>query len=426
VLKQGSYELENMMTAFHWPATQHVAFESLVKFIPRAGRQYASNRNYDLGPTNRSNVSALSPWIRHRTLTEEHVTSTVLQRHSLHQAEKFVQEVVWRTYWKGWLEHRPAVWRSYLADLEDLHVELVAGSALSQQYDDAVEGRTGIDCFDSWVAELKQYGWLHNHARMWFASIWIFTLNLPWQLGASFFYDHLLDGDPASNTLSWRWVAGLQTLGKTYKARADNIARYTKGRFNPHGKLAPEALPLPSKGHPVFEPLRSFGRLTASDDLFHRPDVLTGKVGFLTHDEDLSPIDHPDCAAASAHAILTPLPKKSASPLKQAFLNGLVEDGAERLSQTVTRDVTRVSSPDEVLTWAQGQSLDCMVTPFAPIGGTADLLDQIRQTLSGYGIKVLVSQRQWDHTFYPHAKKGFFQMKSKIPQILEILHITRA
>jgi len=415
-----------MMTDSHWTATQHAAFENLAEFIPRAGRHYASNRNYDLGPTDRSNVSALSPWIRYRTLTEEHVTTSVLQRHRLQRAEKFVQEVVWRTYWKGWLEHRPAVWRSYLVDLRDLRGELAAGSALSQQYDDAVEGRTGIDCFDFWVAELRQYGWLHNHARMWFASIWIFTLNLPWQLGASFFYDHLLDGDPASNTLSWRWVAGLQTLGKTYTARAENIARYTKGRFEPHGQLALEAIPLPSNGHPRLEPLRGFSRLTGSDNVFDQPNVLMGKIGFLTHKEDLSPLDHPDSASAYAHAILIPFPKPSTSPLKQAFLDGLVENGAERLIQAVARNVNRVWSPDEVLTWAQEQSLDCVVTPFAPIGETADQLDHIRRTLSEYGIKLLISQRQWDHAFFPHAKKSFFQMKSKIPQLLEALRLTPA
>ncbi len=75
-------------------------------------------------------------------------------------------------------------------------------------------------------------GYLHNHARMWFASIWIFTLRLPWELGADFFLRHLLDGDPASNTLSWRWVGGMQTMGKTYLARADNIATL-------HGRAVP-------------------------------------------------------------------------------------------------------------------------------------------------------------------------------------------
>jgi deoxyribodipyrimidine photo-lyase len=84
----------------------------------------------------------------------------------------------------------------------------------------AVNGQTGLTCFESWVTELVETGYLHNHARMWFASIWILTLGLPWRLGAVFLYRHLLDGDAASNTLGWRWVAGLQTRGKPYPADA--------------------------------------------------------------------------------------------------------------------------------------------------------------------------------------------------------------
>ncbi len=84
--------------------------------------------------------------------------------------------------------------------------QLAASSGLRRAYERAVEGRTGIDGFDDWARQLVETGWLHNHTRMWFASIWIFTLRLPWALGAAFFLRHLLDGDPASNTLSWRWV----------------------------------------------------------------------------------------------------------------------------------------------------------------------------------------------------------------------------
>ena len=108
----------------------------------------------------------------------------------------------------------------------------------------AEQGRTGIDCFDAWSTELRETGWLHNHVRMWFASIWMFTLRLPWELGADFFARELIDFDPASNTLSWRWVAGLHTRGKNYVARADNIARYTQGRYNPAGQLDEDPAPL--------------------------------------------------------------------------------------------------------------------------------------------------------------------------------------
>ena len=80
---------------------------------------------------------------------------------------------------------------------------------------------------------------------MWFASIWIFTLNLPWQLGANFFMKHLYDGDAASNTLSWRWVAGLQTIGKHQVATSSNISKFTNGKYRPNN-LNEDAEPMES------------------------------------------------------------------------------------------------------------------------------------------------------------------------------------
>jgi deoxyribodipyrimidine photo-lyase len=124
-------------------------------------------------------------------------------------------------------------------------------------YAQAVEGRTGIAAFDTFACDLVRHGYLHNHARMWFASIWIFTLKLDWELGADFFLRHLRDGDAASNTLSWRWVAGLHTKGKTYLARADNIARFTAHR--PDGPLTAEG--LAEEAEPLTED-REHGRRT--------------------------------------------------------------------------------------------------------------------------------------------------------------------
>ena len=80
----------------------------LAAFVPLAGRDYAARRNYDL--PGHPHVSVLSPYLRHRLLTEEEVLAAGLGRFSLSTAEKFVQEVFWRTYWKGWLEMRPGVW----------------------------------------------------------------------------------------------------------------------------------------------------------------------------------------------------------------------------------------------------------------------------------------------------------------------------
>ena len=94
---------------------------------------------------------------------------------------------------------------------------------IENSYKLAISSNTNIEPFNDWVEILKSTGYLHNHVRMWFASIWIFFLGIPWQLGAKFFYQNLLDGDIASNLLSWRWVAGLQTKGKRYIASEINI-----------------------------------------------------------------------------------------------------------------------------------------------------------------------------------------------------------
>ena len=231
-------------------ATRSAGLARLTAFVPLAGRAYRETRNEDRGPSDRSNVSMLAAYVRARLVTEDEVLRAVLARHSAAAAEKFVQEVLWRTYWKGWLETRPIVWRHYLRDLDSASAAVARDPDLARRLLEATEGRTGNAAFDAWSRELVATNYLHNHARMWFASIWIFTLQLPWELGADFFMQHLLCGDPASNTLSWRWVAGLQTKGKTYLATRENIRRYTNGRLDPGPHLAREAAAIegPSYG----------------------------------------------------------------------------------------------------------------------------------------------------------------------------------
>ena len=91
------------------PPTRAEGLARLARFVPRAGSAYAASRNEDRGPRDRANVSTLSPWVRHRLVSEREVLAAVLAEHGLAEAETFVQEVLWRTYWKGWLEQRPAI-----------------------------------------------------------------------------------------------------------------------------------------------------------------------------------------------------------------------------------------------------------------------------------------------------------------------------
>ena len=211
------------------------ALNKLDHFIENEIANYNFKRNFDLGPKKRENVSCLSPYITHRLINEYETVKIVLKKYPYQKVEKYIQEVFWRVYWKGWLELRPKVWTDFVEDLKIIEDD--------EKLDQAKNGETEIECFNDWVKELKEFNYLHYHTRMWFASIWIFTLKLPWQKGAEFFLRHLYDGDAASNTLGWRWVAGIQTKGKNYVAQSWNIEKFTNNRYQKI-KLNDNAVPL--------------------------------------------------------------------------------------------------------------------------------------------------------------------------------------
>ena len=215
--------------------SKNEALKQLDFFLSDKIKEYSQKRNFDYGPNKRENVSCLSPYFTHRLINEYDTIKKVLDKYSYIEVEKFIQEIFWRIYWKGWLEQRPKVWSDFLSDLKEINQD--------SNYLRAINGETNINCFNDWVRELKENNYLHNHSMMWFASIWIFTLRLPWQKGAEFFMKYLLDGDAASNTLSWRWVAGLQTKGKNYLAKSFNISKFTNNRYN-NTKLIEDAIPL--------------------------------------------------------------------------------------------------------------------------------------------------------------------------------------
>ena len=385
------------MTA--WISTRVAALERLAAFAPHAGADYAQSRNIDRGPDGISTVSALSPWIRRRILTEEEVISAVLRHHSYAQAEKFIQEVCWRTYWKGWLELRPGVLSDFSAAQAQLSAQWVGNPGL----DAARLGQTGIACFDAWVAQLVGNGWLHNHARMWFASIWIFTLRLPWELGAAFMAEHLLDADPASNTLSWRWVAGLQTPGKHYLARAENIKLNTLGRFDPAGQLDEQAEPIPLlTPHPVPGTIPPASVPNSS------------RVALLLTEEDLSPETLGVQAEVVALAALA-MPR-SDGPAGQ-FGTGALIDGLARAEQHFGV-AGETLTPAAIAGWAQQAGVAEVVTAYAPLGPASQMLDDAERALAAESIRLVRVRRDWDTRCWPLATKGFFAFRQHIPALV--------
>jgi deoxyribodipyrimidine photo-lyase len=397
-------------TAAPIPPTRAEGLARLSAFLPHAGKRYAATRNHDNGPgRHHEAVSTLSPFIRHRLVTEPEVLEAVLGRFALSSAEKFVQEVYWRSYFKGWLEMRPSVWESYRAGLARAQDDLATQGGLRRDWEAACTGETGIDAFDHWAQELAETGYLHNHARMWFASIWIFTLRLPWELGADFFLRHLLDGDPASNTLGWRWVAGLQTPGKTYLARPDNIARYTDGRFRPQG-LAAHA---PAVDGPENPPAGPAPQIAAWDA--QAPSAL------LLTTEDLSPGHLFEAglaprATATFHdtAHLSPL---QAAPHVGAFKRGALGDVTARWADRLG-EVTACADADALAAWAEQTGAAQVVTAYAPVGPTAAMLDALRPRLEAQGQRLVTVLRPHDAACWPHATKGFFKFKDKIPKLV--------
>lgn len=396
--------------------TREAGLRRLHDFVQRAGPLYAKSRNFDFGPERRGNVSMLSPWLRHRLILEQEALDAVLQRHSPSASAKFIEEVFWRAYFKGWLEQHPTVWTTYRRSVSRLLQSLEGNGQSLRRYEAAVGGNTGIDCFDAWVEELTTHGYLHNHARMWFASIWVFTLGLPWQLGADFFYRHLTDGDPASNTLGWRWVCGLHTSGKTYLARATNIAHFTDNRFCPEGLLATRAPALREDiSHPVAR-LSTPGALPAGE-----------RYGLLVTEEDCSPetlpVDRPPEALLGAIAtnLRSPLPVGGAA---RDFAEDAIRDSVESASETFAVEGSLSNSDDWgelLLDWASRHHLKTIATAYAPVGPVAELLADAGEKLAAKGVTLVRLRRAYDDATWPHSRRSFFRLKKQIPSILDVL-----
>ena len=394
-------------------ATRAEAQARLERFAPNMGRDYAQGRNFDRGAGAHRDVSMLSPYIRRRLLTEQEVIATAIKSQGAEASAKFIDEVIWRSYFKGWLEQRPEVWDSYAAGLRQDLAKMQGDAGLRHAIHSAETGQTGLSYFDSWALELIETGYLHNHARMWFASIWIFSLKLPWRVGADFFLRHLLDGDPASNTLSWRWVAGLHTRGKPYVAQADNIARFTNERFVPRAQeltqnaagleaLEPDGLPACKAPR---SPLAPQSRL---------PTAL------LLTEEDCRiedfPIEDLICTTAATLAASPLRSPREVARLVVQFEAGALADVAQRSGVAVSS--MALGAPSDLAQWALQSGAEQIVTPYVPVGPLREWLLRAKPELDAAGISLAEWRRDWDAMIWPYATAGFFKVKKQIPKFL--------
>ncbi len=192
-------------------------------------------------------VSGLSPYITHGLVSLAGVLAGVAAGHALHSQHKFVFELAWRAYFRHVWQHRGQ------AILQSLHQGPLPDSAYHQQVPtDIRQGCTGVPVVDQAVRTLYTTGMLHNHARMWLASYVVHVRKVHWRAGADWLYGHLLDGDLASNHLSWQWVAGTGSH-KPYLFNADNVARYAPAPWHSPGSVLDtsyEALDRLARQHP--------------------------------------------------------------------------------------------------------------------------------------------------------------------------------
>ena len=371
-------------------ASRAKAVDKLNHFIENNLSAYSKLRNFDFGPDNRSNISCLSPYISHGIINELEVIDKSLKKFSFAKNEKFIQEVLWRVYWKGWLELRPNVWSDYLMELNNLRDQFKS----NQNYLDAIEGKTDLECFNQWVNELKENNYLHNHTRMWFASIWIFTLELPWQLGAEFFMKHLYDGDAASNTLGWRWVAGIQTQGKHYLASEWNIKKFTNNRFK-NIKLNENASPKISEKSYTFVKKE-----------FNNPRNIDEK-NLLVFENNLS-FEITDFKENKFEKIYIISNKNENRCIKLSeklvkFKSLLIEDQKQRLKDR--------SINCEVIDISEIKNIENYYSLYPTVGENLDYL-------SSNNLKLNFLYRDLDQLAWQFCNKGFFNFKNYIPKII--------
>ena len=371
-------------------ASRAKAVDKLNHFVENNLSEYSKLRNFDFGPDNRSNISCLSPYITHGIINELEVIDKSLKKFSFLKNEKFIQEVLWRVYWKGWLELRPNVWSDYLIELDNFRDEFKN----DQNYLNAIEGKTDIDCFNQWIIELKENNYLHNHARMWFASIWIFTLELPWQLGAEFFMKHLYDGDAASNTLGWRWVAGVQTQGKHYLASEWNIKKFTNNRFQ-NIKLNENAPPnISGKSFPMIK------------QEFNNPQNLDEK-NLLIFENNLS-FEITDF--------------KENRFKKIYIISNRNENRSIKLSEKLLKFKSLLMKDQEQR--LKDKSIDCEVVDVSEIKnienyyGLYPTVGENLDYLNSNNLKIDFLYRNLDQLAWQYCNKGFFNFKNYIPKII--------
>lgn len=355
------------------PGGRRAAAATLASIDPAA---YAATRNHLAGA-----VTRLSPYLRHGVVSLAEVRDAAL-RAAPQAAAKLINELGWRDYYRRvYGVIGGGVWR----DLEAYKTGWQAHEYAATLPADITAGATGLACIDAFSDALRTTGYLHNHARMWLAAYVVHFRRVRWQAGARWFLAHLLDGDPASNNLSWQWVASTFSH-KPYIFNRENLEAYTDGvycmkcplrgrcdfegeyssleqrLFPRHKTPAAAAEPAPIRADPALAE--------------HNPASPSRPIVWL-HGDNLSPYSPALTAAVDAPALWvwddarlerTPISLKRILFLYECLLE---------LPVTIRRGNVAA----EVLHFATEQGADGVITNASPAPGFAAIRRQLEQTL---------------------------------------------
>lgn len=398
--------------SIHFPNTREAALKATKEFAPHMGQQYAKERNRVV--PGHPFVSRLSPAIRIRLVLEREVSQVAVEEHgSVRDCEKFVQEVNWRGYWRSWLETHPEIWTRYTRTRDEARAGLakVQRNRIAQ----IEAGESGCEPMDNFARELVETGYMHNHARMWFAAYWIHTEKLPWELGSDFFERHLLCACPASNTLSWRWVAGIQTRGKAYLARRSNLEKFCDPAYL-GDEIGMERLqkqteadvpdePLPSPSQPSFDTKikKSKGDLglwITEDDLSSETSEQLGEVEFT---------------AICTSVVGAPHESETSNGLRRDYRLKGAQDAGRRAQGKWNTQASNFEVADgkelaeQIGDWAKEAGISTVVALKPFVGPTDDALDTLRSRLESQGVQLQLLRRPEDAALLPYATAGFYR-----------------
>lgn len=408
------------MSAFNaakFPETREAALGAARAFAPNMGDRYARERNRVV--PGHPYVSMLSPAIRVRLTLEREVAQIALDEHEkVTKCQKFLQEIHWRSYWRSWLEIHPEIWTRYCntRQMMDDGLAKVQRKRIAQ----IENGESGVEVMDNFARELVETGYLHNHARMWFAAYWIHEEKLPWELGSDFFERHLICACPASNTLSWRWVAGIQTRGKAYLARPSNIRKYCDEAYL-GDEIGMDKLEKPKAADisdaDIPDPIEPKFALEIGET--------SGPLGLWISEDDLAPetcdeLKNAEFAALCTSVVGAPKKSKTSNGLRRDYRLAAARDAGARAAQAWKAETKEIEAADadavaaSIGEWAQAAKIKTVVALKPFVGPTDDALGAIQSRLEKDDINLVTLRRPEDAAGLQYATKGFFKFWSGI------------